>query len=224
MVIIEMEGFWWSTEGNINSRLAALAKRAPGVMSHHAACNSSATAERSQRRLQREKHPVAHRSYIKPRAPSRHVDLRTLLSLVVIIVSWTSLLGAATAQKTHGDRQRSASLSTDDLDPAWKGPSLLVVDTRPPPVAPLLMHLRRRGNGATTTQSSASHTTTLIAASATPSDFTTPSPFDSSLSNNYTAPCAQFFHTMLSDQSFIDCHPFSLLLQVRPNASPLVKL
>ena len=32
-------------------------------------------------------------------------------------------------------------------------------------------------------------------------------------SNNFTSPCAAFFKRMLSDSSFGNCHPFSLMLQ-----------
>lgn len=42
-----------------------------------------------------------------------------------------------------------------------------------------------------------------------------PSPFDTSLGNNFTSPsCPAFFQSFLSNATFQDCLPFSLLLQV----------
>jgi hypothetical protein len=123
------------------------------------------------------------------------------------------MLGAAYAHGP-GDYQRSA----EGVEPAWlEGSSLLVLDTRPPPVAPL-MNLYRRQNGeeASPTRSSRAATSTLATdPQATPSDFTIPRPFDTALSNNFTAPCAAFFRTFLTNNDFLQCHPFSLLLQVR---------
>lgn len=45
-----------------------------------------------------------------------------------------------------------------------------------------------------------------------------PTPFDTSLGNNFTAPsCPAFFQSFLSNSTFQDCLPFSLLLQVGPH-------
>ena len=42
-----------------------------------------------------------------------------------------------------------------------------------------------------------------------------PRPFDTSLGNNFTAPsCPAFFESFLTNETFNDCLPFSLLLQV----------
>lgn len=44
-----------------------------------------------------------------------------------------------------------------------------------------------------------------------------PTPFDSSLGNNFTeASCPAFFQSFLENAAFHNCIPFSLLLQVRP--------
>ncbi|KXL42356.1 MAG: hypothetical protein FE78DRAFT_82752 [Acidomyces sp. 'richmondensis'] len=50
---------------------------------------------------------------------------------------------------------------------------------------------------------------------ATPTDQTSlPRPFDSSLGNNFTSPsCPEFFHSFLTNSSFKDCLPLSMLLQ-----------
>jgi hypothetical protein len=43
-----------------------------------------------------------------------------------------------------------------------------------------------------------------------------PHPFDTTLGNNFTTTsCPAFFNDFLSNQTFNDCLPFSLLLQVR---------
>ncbi|KAF2741429.1 hypothetical protein EJ04DRAFT_530458 [Polyplosphaeria fusca] len=76
------------------------------------------------------------------------------------------------------------------------------------------MHLQRRDGDATPTSSSPSSTASIKTdPSATAADFVVPKPFDTALSNNFTAPCAAFFKAMLSNSSFNDCHPFSLMLQ-----------
>lgn len=44
-----------------------------------------------------------------------------------------------------------------------------------------------------------------------------PHPFDTSIGNNFTSPsCPAFFNTFLNSDSFNNCLPFSLLLQVSP--------
>jgi hypothetical protein len=48
-----------------------------------------------------------------------------------------------------------------------------------------------------------------------PAQLSLPHPFDTSLGNNFTAPsCPTFFNNFLNSESFNDCLPFSLLLQV----------
>lgn len=54
-------------------------------------------------------------------------------------------------------------------------------------------------------------------ATGTPAD-NLPTPFDTSLGNNFTSPsCPAFFQGFLTNSTFQDCMPFSLLLQVRPS-------
>lgn len=49
-----------------------------------------------------------------------------------------------------------------------------------------------------------------------------PKPFDSNLGNNFTSPsCPTFFHNFLNNDSFRNCLPLSLLLQVRNTRSIL---
>jgi hypothetical protein len=209
----------WNTERRRAFGGAAVAKRTSRAMSHHRACCISGAAHRSQQ-------PTFNNAagasdfYTRRRSRFAFIDLRVLL-LFLVFLAWTSLLGTASAQEIqapHGDRQRSASLPAAPVnDIAWKGPSLLVVDTRPPPPKPLLMHLQRRGNdekASGTTTAAASKTTIDTDSSSTSSAFAIPEPFDTSLSNNYTSSCATFLKTLLSNKTVQDCHPFSLLLQV----------
>lgn len=73
---------------------------------------------------------------------------------------------------------------------------------------------------ASTSSKKASSTTASSAtASSTVSLSDLPSPFDTSLGNNFTSSsCPKFFETFLSDSTFQECLPFSLLLQVRAHA------
>ncbi|PSN69969.1 hypothetical protein BS50DRAFT_489029 [Corynespora cassiicola Philippines] len=50
-------------------------------------------------------------------------------------------------------------------------------------------------------------------ASASSAPFTIPKPFDTALSNNFTADCANFWRRMLTNEAFDQCHPFSMMLQ-----------
>ncbi len=58
-------------------------------------------------------------------------------------------------------------------------------------------------------------TSSGIAAAETTSVGTLPTPFDMGFNNNITANCAAFMASMLSNTTFQQCLPFSLLLQVR---------
>lgn len=63
---------------------------------------------------------------------------------------------------------------------------------------------------------SSSTRSTLEVATSTLDSASLPSPFDSSLGNNFTqSSCPKFFESFLSDSAFKECLPLSLLLQVR---------
>ncbi|KAL5398904.1 hypothetical protein PMIN03_012737 [Paraphaeosphaeria minitans] len=142
-----------------------------------------------------------------------------LLWLLVALLSWTSLLGSATAASVlpHGDRHdrsTSARLSEpleDTLVPVWKGPLLLVDSREPPFVAPFMPPVDH--GDATKTTSAPPSKRSIQTDSSASGDFQIPTAFDSALSNNFTTNCATFFKTMLQSETVTSCHPFSLILR-----------
>lgn len=68
---------------------------------------------------------------------------------------------------------------------------------------------------ASTTASPSTSTTTSTSAIASATSTTLPQPFDTTLGNNFTTTsCPTFIVNFLSDITFQQCYPFSLLLQV----------
>jgi hypothetical protein len=106
----------------------------------------------------------------------------------------------------------------------------LVYDRRPAPQPRMGIHARQddsTSSSATTTgepsyilaPSSTSSTPSVSVSTsmqtATSVSTSLPRPFDSSLGNNFTqSSCPQFFNNFLSNTTFQECHPFSMLLQV----------
>ena len=105
----------------------------------------------------------------------------------------------------------------------WEGLADLVFDHSPPPSKPVRLQARQesseafpsatRVGDATGASASTSSAATSSATSDSPSSL--PTPFDSSLGNNFTAPsCPAFFDTFMNNATFNHCRPLSLLLQV----------
>lgn len=110
------------------------------------------------------------------------------------------------------------------------GPSILerelVYDRRPAPKPRMGIYVRQddpSSSPAATTGSlpgiAAPSSTSSISQStietATPISTSLPRPFDASLGNNFTEPsCPRFFNDFLTNTTFQECLPFSLLLQV----------
>lgn len=87
---------------------------------------------------------------------------------------------------------------------------------------PSLGWIVRRGDGLESRDSQSGYNGLQVADQG--SQIPLPQPFDSSLGNNFTTDtCPQFFDDFLTNQTFLDCLPFSLLLQVRLNP-PLIPL
>lgn len=142
-----------------------------------------------------------------------------LFSVLVVLLSWSSLLGTVSAAEPHGDR---LSIVHDDL--LWKGSSLHL-DTRPPPIIPLLMPPVLANEDATRTLSAPPSKRSLAtAAGSSAADFEVPRPFDTGLSNNFTNSCADYMSRLLNSDALNNCHPFSLLLQVRASGPTKQKL
>lgn len=111
----------------------------------------------------------------------------------------------------------------------------LVYDRRPAPQPRMGIHARQdvppSSSSATTTGepsyilAPSSTTTSSVSVStsiqtATSVSTSLPRPFDSSLGNNFTqTSCPQFFNNFLSNTTFQECHPFSMLLQVSTRSS-----
>lgn len=156
--------------------------------------------------LQKRKHENRLRRGILSLYTSR-TSPSVLLSVLVVLLSWSSLLGAVSAEP-HGDQ-----LSTVDDDLLWTGSSLYI-DTRPPPIIPLLMPPILTNEDATKTLSAPPSKRSLAVASSSAAAFQVPRPFDTGLSNNFTNSCANYMSKLLNSDALNDCHPFSLLLQV----------
>lgn len=100
----------------------------------------------------------------------------------------------------------------------------LVFDRSEPPARPMRLQARQEtttslpasiGTPTSSDHASASASGTISTATPT-SQNPLPSPFDSSLGNNFTASsCPTFFQTFLGNEAFNKCLPLSLLLQVR---------
>lgn len=146
-------------------------------------------------------------------APRRfRLPCRALLSLLIVILSWTSFCGTVRASETHGDRP---ALLVEDVDLAWKGSSLYL-DQRPPPIVPLLMPPLQSDEDAATTTITALLSKRSIDTdpNGSKTEFDTPRPFDTGFSSNLTSTCANFLSSLRASDALNNCHPFSLLLQV----------
>lgn len=136
-----------------------------------------------------------------------------LLSVfVVLLLSW-ALIGTASAAHLG----RRSSLRT--LVPARK-PSPLLIDTSTPPLVKPLMPPVYYGD-ATKTAAGRPDKRKVGSDPKASGAFEIPRAFDSALSNNFTSSCAGFFKTMLTGDTINQCHPFSLMLQVRCPLPPL---
>lgn len=100
-------------------------------------------------------------------------------------------------------------------------PGELLFDRRAPPLPnlPRMLLERRSDDGlptTTTIEPTGSATATGSVQTATDTrPATLPTPFDTSIGNNFTSSaCPDYFKSFLNNQTFQECLPFSLLLQV----------
>lgn len=174
-------------------------------LSHHEA-PLSATATRKRQ------HENRCRGFSLHTKASSHAGFhaRALFSSLVLLLFWSSMFSAVTAAGTDGGLP---TLRVQD-DLAWTGSSLYL-DQRPPPiVAPLMPPVHGNEDATKTTSAALSKRSIATAAHGTDNDFQIPQPFDTSLSNNFTSSCGNFMNRLRNSQSFNNCHPFSLMLQV----------
>jgi hypothetical protein len=150
---------------------------------------------------------------------ARSLQNVSLVSLTVFLIL-SLLVGPALATRvpasgTHGDRQRSALARHAQREP----PEVLLVDRSQPPVGRML---QRRKDSTSSTSDIVPSSTKGAAASATSvstdpqsTGANLPMPFDANLGSNFTSTtCPTFFNDLLSNSTFQNCHPLSLLLQV----------
>lgn len=131
---------------------------------------------------------------------------RTFLSLFAVLFLWSSII--RTAHATDVDHPAFLAIQVED-DLGWKG-SALYIDHRPPPEVPPLMPPLRNDGGPINTA-----VAQLAKRVVKSSEFAVPQPFDAGLSNNFTSNCASFLLRLRANEDFKNCHPFSLMLQVR---------
>lgn len=144
-------------------------------------------------------------------SPRLGFDIRALLLLLVVFLSCSSLAAPVTAIEAHGDRP---ALLVEDTDLAWTG-SALYLDLSPPPIVPRFMPpLQRDDDAPHILTASPAKRAINTDSGATESDFTIPTAFDAGLSNNFTNSCAKFLNRLRQSEDFVNCHPFSLLIQV----------
>lgn len=149
------------------------------------------------------------------RCPRQHgvrlyQNLTTLLVAILFSISW-SIQGAEAASLS---RHRSALIRHTG--------SGILFDRGAPPV-PRMRVIKRAEQETSSSTVSATYTTTSASSTFSSTQRTTtdsasplPSPFDTTLGNNFTTTtCPAFFTSFLSNSTFNDCVPLSLLLQVR---------
>lgn len=178
------------------------------MLSHHGTSSPYAAISRAIRKPSIQSRDHQH-LYLKTRSPRGSSACRLVWLVVVLLVA--SLF--TTSEAAHGDlrdrRRRppfpAIPVITDNVVPAPKSHSLLLIDTRPPPYVPPLMPPTNDGNF--------NHIRSAPSTKRADDGFQVPRPFDSSLSNNFTDNCDNFFQRMLSSETITQCHPFSMLLQ-----------
>ncbi|KAI7141979.1 hypothetical protein KC316_g8630 [Hortaea werneckii] len=99
----------------------------------------------------------------------------------------------------------------------WEGAHAdLIYDRSPPPVQ---LQVRDETSPATASSirslpTGTDESTSAISTATPTAAGNLPTPFDSSLGNNFTAPsCPTFFRNFMSNETFVNCLPLSLLLQ-----------
>lgn len=125
--------------------------------------------------------------------------------VIVVLLSVLLCCGRVEAGPVHGHGRRGLRRGE------------LVVDTRESPV--MVARLRQRGDGGGHRRGQNASETSgngELQVADQGNQIPLPRPFDTSLGNNFTtSTCPTFFNDFLTNATFNECLPFSLLLQVR---------
>lgn len=149
------------------------------------------------------------RSSIKQhiRSESRSRPWKSLNSFMLTLILFLSVLShcqQVEASQAHYGRRFDRRTERAEL----------LIDRSEPPIS--RMQLEARKAASIDQRSSNTSSADPALQTATPnSPLPLPQPFDTNLGSNFTAQsCPAFFETFLKNQTFQDCLPFSLLLQV----------
>lgn len=153
----------------------------------------------------------------RPRAGRRRLSMNHLpLSLTQSLLFMTMILSVLYIPIEAAEHPGSSSQALNGQ--FMNGRMILDHDIAPWPA------LHRRDDPANTDSASTSTAAEGAVTSSPGSSATTtslPSAFDRGFGNNYTQPsCPTFLRSMVSNETFISCVPFSLLLQVRRSFPP----
>ena len=140
----------------------------------------------------------------------------TLMLLVLLSCSCSFIHAASVGTRTSRSQQARGRFVSKDI----------IFDDRPAPqpaihrraeassIAAPVQSSTNNGDPASSDTSSGSSPSAILSAP-TNSVATLPKPFDGGLGTNYTQPsCPTFLKSMISNDTFTSCLPFSLLLQV----------
>lgn len=158
------------------------------------------------------------KSHTRPRPGRRRLSMQHLPpSLIQIFLFMTIVLSVlcmpAEAAEHPGSQNRDVKGHFVD--------GRIIFDRNPAPQP--ILH-RRDDPASTDTASTTPVTKAAVTSSSSDSSTTTtslPRAFDGGFGTNYTQPsCPTFLRSMVNNDSFVSCVPFSLLLQVRPKKLP----
>lgn len=182
------------TESDSDSPLASAPSQSVAPRLTSTSASAESIASRSLRRQPRRSSPSSSHDGRHGRRCHR---LRTILFVATCMLLWCTTPCEA------------ASYRFEDMAAA-SGYSEIFFDSRPAP-EPRVRVIKRAAEADASGSTKRAVSSSLSTTSTSP----LPSPFDSSLGNNFTAAsCPTFFQSFLSNSTFSECLPLSLLLQV----------
>lgn len=183
----------WQASHKCRDNQTARSTDSPQLQRPAAASASSANARPDL--VSRPRHPAS-----TPRVPS--LATTTLLCLIIFLC-YSPYIAVAAAIPPPSEEQSLSFVGAD---------SVILFDRRTPPEPAMRLFKRAEQSGTSSTKSSStSALPTATCQSASP----LPSAFDTTLGNNFTSStCPTFFQNFLRNDTFNECVPLSLLLQV----------